>query len=241
MAMSFTQLQVLNCLPNNPTTEITAHETALACADAPVVHSIKNFDVIGSLKLDNKTIIRRLSVDSCVNSLPDWKENATIHFDRFLRNKQFYLSYTDVEGHPWTIDSDEKLEAALRLHRQKLSDLQNSSLPAFELNLEITDESPIAAPVELFETSVRQDRDNDKELATCDCVGCGKTVTMGLAYKCLHCNNVYICDDCKGTNENHSLHLLMPCLVLILGSEYNCNRQAGVPVQLVEETSGNGK
>lgn len=95
MAVAFTQLQFLNSLPKNPITEITAHETG-ACADAPIVHSVKIFDVIGSLKLDNKTIIRRLSVDPCVNNLSDWKENATIHFDRFLRNKQFYLSYTGM-------------------------------------------------------------------------------------------------------------------------------------------------
>ncbi|KAI9563878.1 hypothetical protein GHT06_011345 [Daphnia sinensis] len=240
MAVAFTQLQVLNCLPNNPITEITSHET-VACADAPVVHSAKNFHVIGSLKLDNKTIIRRLSVDSGVNNLSDWKENATIHFDRFLRNKQFYLSYTDVEGHASTIDSDEKLAAVLRLHQQKLSILQNSSLPSLELTLETTDESSIVAPEELLETPVRLDRDNDKDLATCDCVSCGKTVTMGLAYKCLHCNNLYICDDCQRTNEKHSLHLLMPCLVLILGSEYNCNRQADVSSQLTEETNGTGK
>ncbi|KAK4027556.1 hypothetical protein OUZ56_016598 [Daphnia magna] len=240
MAVAFTQLQVLNSLPNNPITEITAHETG-ACADAPIVHSVKIFDVIGSLKLDNKTIIRRLSVDPCVNNLSDWKENATIHFDRFLRNKQFYLSYTDVEGNPSTIDSDEKLAAILRLHQHKLSAFQGNSLPALELKLETTDESFIAASVELFETSIRQDCGNDKDLATCDCVGCGKTVTMGLAYKCLHCNNIYICDDCKTTDEKHSLHLLIPCLILILGSEYNCNRQADVPVQLIEETNGNSK
>lgn len=93
MDMASTLLQVLNSMSNDPDAELMANETTLAIGDAPIVISVKNFEVIGSLKLDSKTVIRRLSVNSCINILSNWKENATIQFDRFLHNKQFSFSY----------------------------------------------------------------------------------------------------------------------------------------------------
>lgn len=141
---------------------------------------------------------------------------------------------TDSEGHPSsTIDSDEKLEAILRLHQRKLSDIENGSLPPLELKLETTEGSSTTARLKLFETCDSQSCcSEDKNLATCDCDDCGKTVTMGLTYKCLHCNNTYVCDDCRKTDEKHSFHLLLPCLVLILGVKHTYIAQADRPTNL---------
>lgn len=78
---------------------------------------------------------------------------------------------------------------------------------------------------------------NNKDLVTCECDGCGQMVTMGLGYKCLDCNNVHICENCETMNEKHNTHLLIPCLVLILGAEHNyIVKQADGLIQLV---SGN--
>ena len=73
-----------------------------------------------------------------------------------------------------------------------------------------------------------------KDLVTCECDGCGEMVTIGLGYKCLDCNNIHICENCEIINEKHGTHLLIPCLVLILGTEHNyIVRQTDGLIQLV--------
>ena len=91
-----------------------------------------------------------------------------------------------------------------------------------------------------MEPFFKEERLDNKDLVTCECDGCGQMVTMGLGYKCLDCNNVHICENCEAINEKHNTHLLIPCLVLILGAEHNyIVKQADGLIQLVGGTENN--
>lgn len=110
---------------------------------------------------------------------------------------------TDDEGYQTTLDSDEHLEAAFKSHQQRLSAEKISS--PLQLNLEV--EEILASPTPIVEQEYE-----DKDMIVCN--DCRETVTTGLGYKCLHCNSVHICANCRPLSSKHSDHILISCLVL---------------------------
>ncbi|EFX76233.1 hypothetical protein DAPPUDRAFT_306281 [Daphnia pulex] len=227
MAVDSSLLQILSSLP-------IEDKEAMRIGSASTVTSTNEFDV--SLSTNGTTVIRRLPFNYDLNKLDDWKETAGVVFHRFLQDKPFFFSFADVEGSSSILDSDEKIETVLKLHKQKCSIEPVSSLP-LQLKLEIIENSSSSSLPEATEPFVKEECATNKDLVTCECDGCGQMVTMGLGYKCLDCNNVHICENCETMNEKHNTHLLIPCLVLILGAEHNyIVKQADGLIQLV---SGN--
>ncbi len=86
MAVTSTLLPILNYLS-------TDDKQVLLTID---VTSTKEFQVIGSLRMDKTRVTRRLPFDLEHNKLADWEEKIDIVFHRFLRARKVNISYTSI-------------------------------------------------------------------------------------------------------------------------------------------------
>ena len=90
MAVTSNLLQILNSL------SVDEKQVLLNVDGISTLPSTREFNVMGSLTVNNETVTRRLPIDSEENKLADWKEKISFVFHRFLGEENFNIFYTGI-------------------------------------------------------------------------------------------------------------------------------------------------